>query len=354
MRIAHLLRRGIGVGSAIMPDLPAARPGGLSRLTTAAVTARRAAEARWLAWPGNLRGALWIVLASILFTVMSAMVKTVGSRLDSFEIGFFRCAFGLLTIVPFMLRVGPDSLRTDRPFLHLWRGLLGTTAMFCGFYSITHLPLADATAIGFASTLFMIVLAVLFLGETVRWRRWTATAVGFLGVLVMVGPGGHGPSPAMAAALFGALCVATVSVVIKKLSQTESPLSILFSFGIVSTAASAGPAILVWQTPTFGELALLVLIGVIGTVAQNCGIRGFRAGEATAVAPFDYSRLVFAGLLGFLLFGDVPSPQTLMGAGLIVASTLYIARREAALARRPEPAETAAPPLPAVRDQAAE
>lgn len=338
MRNAHLPERRIGVASTIMPDAPTARCGALSRFATAAGTALRTAEERWLLLAGNLRGALWIVLASILFTIMSAMVKTVGGRLDSFEIGFFRCAFGLLTIVPFMLRVGSASLRTDRPFLHLWRGLLGTTAMFCGFYSVTHLPLADATAIGFASTLFMIVLAVLFLGETVRWRRWTATAVGFLGVLVMVGPGGHGLSVAMAAALFGALCVATVSVIIKKLSQTEPPLSILFSFGIVSTVASAGPAILVWQTPTLGELTLLMLIGVIGTVAQNCGIRGFRAGEATAVAPFDYCRLLFAGLLGFLLFGDVPTPQTLMGAGLIVASTLYIARREAALVRQPEPA----------------
>jgi len=328
-----------------MPDAPAARSG--ARLRPAAEAARRTAEARWLLLPGNVRGALWIVLASVLFSIMSAMVKSVGARLDSLEIGFFRCAFGLLVILPFMLHAGPAAFRTERPFLHLWRGLLGTTAMFCGFYAVTRLPLADATAISFANSLFMIVLAVLFLGEAVRWRRWSATGVGFLGVLVMVGPGGHGFSLPMAAALFGTLCVATVSVVIKKLSRTEPPLSILFSFGIVSTLLSAVPAILVWQTPTLRELLALLLIGAIGTAGQSCGIRGFRAGEATAVAPFDYFRLLFAGLFGYLLFGDVPTPQTLMGAGLIVASTLYIARREAVLARLPAPS-------PATKEPAAE
>lgn len=318
-----------------MPDAPLAPPDPLSRLATTVRTSRGTAEARWLALPGNVRGALWIMLASALFSVMSAMVKSVGARLDSFEIGFFRCAFGLAAVLPFMLHAGPAVFRTDRPFLHLFRGLLGTTAMFCGFYAITHLPLADATAISFANSLFMIVLAVLFLGETVRWRRWSATVVGFVGVLVMVGPGGHGLDLPVMAALFGTLCVATVSVVIKKLSRTEAPLSILFSFGIVSTVASAVPAVMVWQTPTTQEWILLLLIGAIGTAAQSCGIRGFRCGEATAVAPFDYTRLLFAGLFGYLLFGDVPTSQTLMGAGLIVASTLYIARREAALGKRP-------------------
>src|SRR3546814_20294150 len=120
------------------------------------------------------------------------MWKLVGSRLDSLEIGFFRCAFGLATVLPFMLRGGTAAFRTERPMLHLFRGLLGTTALFCSFSALTHLPLADATAIGFDNTLLMIVLAVLFLGETVRRRRWTATTDGFASVLRRVGPGAHG------------------------------------------------------------------------------------------------------------------------------------------------------------------
>jgi drug/metabolite transporter (DMT)-like permease len=290
--------------------------------------------ARWLALPANVRGALWILAASVLFSCMAAVVKTLGARLDSFQIAFFRCAFGLLVILPFMLRAGPQVFKTRRPVLHIVRALTGVTAMFCGFYSITHLPLADATAISFAKPLFMIILAVLFLGETVRWRRWSATAVGFAGVVIMVNPGAHGLDPAMMAALFGTLCVAVVVVLVKRLATTEAPLTILFTFGVVSTIVSALPAALVWQAPSGAELVLLVLVGALGAAGQSCAIRGFRTGEATAVVPFDYSRLLFAGALGYVLFGDIPTVETLAGAALIVGSTLYIALREARLGKK--------------------
>ncbi len=298
---------------------------------------------RWTALPANVRGALWILAASILFSTMAALVKTLGARLDSFQIAFFRCAFGLAVILPFMVRAGPSVFRTDRLPLHVFRALTGVTAMFCGFYALTHLPLADATAISFAKPLFMIVLAVFFLRETVRWRRWTATAVGFVGVLIMIRPGEAGLDPALLAALFGTLCVAVVVVLIKRLSTTEAPLTILFTFGVVSTLVSAIPAALVWRMPTAEELILLVLVGALGAAGQSCGIRGFRVGEATAVVPFDYSRLLFAGAFGYMLFGDIPTVHTVIGAGLIVASTLYIALREAKLGRR-RPREEASPP----------
>lgn len=302
-------------------------------------------ETWWLALPANVRGAIWILAASILFSFMAATVKTVGARLDSFQIAFFRCAFGLIVILPFMARAGPQVFRTSRPLLHIVRALTGLVAMFCGFYSITHLPLADATAISFAKPLFMILLAVLFLGETVRWRRWTATVVGFLGVVIMINPGENGLNPAMAAALVGTLCVAVVVVLVKRLSATEAPLTILFTFGVVSTVVSAIPAALVWQTPTWTELALMVLIGALGAAGQSCAIRGFRVGEATAVVPFDYSRLLFAGALGYVLFGDVPTLNTLAGAALIVVSTLYIALREAKLGKKPGPNKTGHHPV---------
>lgn len=300
---------------------------------------------RWLALPANVRGALWILAASVLFSVMAAMVKTVGARLDSFQIAFFRCVFGLVVILPFMAKAGPQVFRTRRLPMHVLRALAGVTAMFCGFYSITHLPLADATAISFAKPLFMIVLAVLFLGEVVRWRRWTATVVGFVGVLIMINPGENGLNPAMAAALAGTLCVAVVVVLVKRLSTTEAPLTILFTFGVVSTLVSAVPAAFVWQMPTGIELVLLILIGSLGAAGQSCAIRGFRVGEATAVVPFDYSRLLFAGALGYVLFGDVPTTNTLAGAALIVASTLYIALREARLGRKPGPNRTGHHPV---------
>ncbi|SDF55357.1 DMT family transporter [Thalassobaculum litoreum] len=304
----------------------------------------------WLALPGNVRGAFWILAASILFSIMSAAVKTVGARLDIFQIAFFRCLVGLLVILPFMVRAGPHVFRTRRPVLHVVRSLTGLVAMFCGFYAITHLPLADATAITFAKPLFMIILAVLFLGEVVRWRRWSATIIGFLGVLIMINPGENGLDPAMAAALAGTLCVAVVVVLVKRLSATEAPLTILFTFGIVSTLASTVPAALVWQAPTWAEFGLMVLIGSLGASGQFCMIRGFRVGEATAVVPFEYSQLLFAGIFGYVLFGNIPTLNTLASAVLIVASTLYIALREAKLGKKPAAKASVQAPAPVAVD----
>lgn len=312
---------------------------------------RRGWLAWWLALPGNVRGAFWILAASILFSTMSAAVKTVGARLDIFQIAFFRCLIGLLVILPFMVRAGPHVFKTRRPVLHVVRSLTGLVAMFCGFYAITHLPLADATAITFAKPLFMIVLAVLFLGEIVRWRRWSATVLGFIGVLIMINPGENGLDPAMAAALVGTLCVAVVVVLVKRLSATEAPLTILFTFGLVATAASTVPAIVVWQTPTWPELTLLVLIGSLGASGQFCMIRGFRVGEATAVVPFEYSQLLFAGIFGYVLFANIPTLNTLAGAVLIVASTLYIALREAKLGKKPSPKASVQAPAPVPLDK---
>ena len=127
--------------------------------------------------PGNARGALWMLGAVTAFAIMDALIKWVGQTLDPFQIAFFRCVFGGLFILPFALRNGPAALRTRRWGGHLARALIGYTAMVLGFYAVTHLPLADATALSFTRPLFMIVLAVLFLGEAVRWRRWSAAGV---------------------------------------------------------------------------------------------------------------------------------------------------------------------------------
>ena len=143
---------------------------------------RDAALRRWHAIPVNLRGAIWITLAAVAFTMMAAVIKTLGSRLDSFEIAFFRCVFALAVTFPFALHAGPAALRTKRAGLHITRAATGMLAMFCGYYSITKLPLADATTIGFTRALFMIPLAVLFLGEKVHAARWIATIMGFAGV----------------------------------------------------------------------------------------------------------------------------------------------------------------------------
>jgi drug/metabolite transporter (DMT)-like permease len=288
----------------------------------------------WKGLPANLRGALWVTLSCLCIASMAALVKSLGARLDSFQLAFFRAGFGLLSVLPFAIGAGWGVLRTRQLKLHIVRGVAGTVAMMCGFYALTHLSLADATAITFTTPLFLTVLAALVLHETVRWRRWSATAIGFLGVLVMLRPGHGVLELAALVALLGATCVATVRLVIKRLAAADSSLTIIVWFGLVSTAVSAVPAALVWRTPTLFDLGLLVLLGCLASLTQVFMIRGYRAGEASALAPFEYARLPFAMMYGFLLFAELPDLYTLLGASIIVASTLYIARREHVLNRQ--------------------
>ena len=215
--------------------------------------------------------------------------------------------------------------------------------MLCGFYAITHLAYADAVAISYARTLFLIPLAVLLLGETVQIRRWSATAAGFLGVLVIVRPAGD-VEPATLIAVGGALLAAGSTVAMKRLTGSERPETVLFYFGLVSTLVTLLPALAVWRQPDLPELALLVVLGATGAAGQYCMIRGLSIGETTAVIPFDYLRLLLAGVIGFLLFAEVPDVFSFAGAALIVGSTLYIALREAQLARRRRRAAASGPP----------
>jgi len=175
-----------------------------------------------------------------MFSAMTMAVKFLGGSFDSFQLAFFRALFGLFAVLPFFLRYDMGLVRTERLGMHLARSLCGACAMLCGFYAITHLPLADAVSISYARALFLIPLAVLFLGEVVRLRRWTATAIGFVGVIVMMRPGGD-IELATWVAVIGAFLVAVVTIMIKKLSTTERPETLLLYFGVIPSLVAFGP-----------------------------------------------------------------------------------------------------------------
>ncbi len=299
---------------------------------------------------GNARGALWMIASGLGFTLMALMIKLLGDRLDSFQIAFFRCLIGFLAILPFVVRYGLSSLRTRALKVHLLRGVFGLVAMFASYYAIARMPLASYTALSFTKPLFATVLAVLILQEAVRWRRWTATLVGFAGVLVMVRPGAGTFDAAALFALADSLSIAFLVTLVKRLPPTETTLIMLFYFGLFSTVSSLPPALFVWQAPTIEEYALLVGIGVLGVLSQSFWIRAYRAGEASVVAPFDYLRLLFAGIAGFLAFSELVDGWTFLGAGIIVVSTVYIARREARMRKAtPVPVEAPAAAVAASR-----
>lgn len=290
-------------------------------------------QKRWNALPGGVRGPLLILVSCVLLTVMAAIVKALGDRLDSFELAFFRALFGFMIALAFVPRAGLRALKTHHFTGHLGRALAGGVGVMCGFYALTHLPLAEATAIGFTQPLFTVLLAGLVLHELVGPRRWLATAVGFLGVLVMLRPGSGLLETAALVALLGALAAAVVRLLIKQLSATEAPLTILLYQGMMTSLITALPAVLVWQTPSLPEITLMFLGTACGSLAQLCMIQGYAAADASALAPFDYARLPIAALFGFFLFAEVPDLYSLLGALLIAASTLYIALREARLRR---------------------
>ncbi|HWA43769.1 MAG TPA: DMT family transporter [Hypericibacter adhaerens] len=300
----------------------------------------QALEQRWMGLSGNVRGALWMIASGLIFTVMAIAIRILGHRLDSFQIAFFRCLIGFIAILPLVGAYGIDVLQTRSLKIHALRGLFGLISMFASYYAIARIPLASYTALSFTRPLFATILAVVVLHEIVRWRRWTATLVGFVGVLVMVRPGAETFNSAALFALMDSLSIAFLITLVKRLPPGETALGMMFYFGVFSTIAALPPALFVWQWPTALEWSLLILIGVLGALSQSFWIRAYRAGEASVVAPIDYLRLLFAGIAGYLAFAETVDLWTVAGAAIIVASTIYIARREARV-RRAKAAEAA-------------
>jgi drug/metabolite transporter (DMT)-like permease len=290
-------------------------------------------QQKWSALPGNMRGALWMLLAGVGFTGMTVSIKLAGATMPVFELIVLRAVVALAVISPLIWRAEQGYFRTTRPGAHLLRSFFGICGVTTMVLSLTHLDLALATTLGFTRTLFMIVLAVMFLGEIVRWRRSAATLMGFMGVVICVQPGAGGFDPWTIVGVIAALFAAGVTTMIKRLTATEPPLRIMVWSYVIMTLMAAAPAMYSWQTPTGQELIYICGMGLFSAWGQSCMVNSLRVGEATAVAPFEYSRLIFAALIGYFLFAEVPSSSTWFGTSLIITSTLYIAWREAAIKR---------------------
>ena len=283
-----------------------------------------------------------MLAAACFFAANGALIKTLlASDLHPLQITFVRLSVGVLAILPFVWRAGRAALKTRHPGIHALRAVAGGGAMICGIAALDKLPLADFTALSFAQPLFAVILAILVLGETVGWRRWGATLAGFLGVVIMVRPGSGSFDVDALLAVAMALGIAVAVILAKRLPAEESQVTMLLYFSVTTALVFAAPALAVWRTPTLPEALGLVGFGLGGLITQALMIAAYRTGEASVVAPFDYSKLIVAGILGFALFGEVPDRWTVAGAAVIVAATLYIARREAVLGRRPTPRESA-------------
>jgi drug/metabolite transporter (DMT)-like permease len=293
----------------------------------------------------NRRAALWLLASATMFTFTGVLVKTLGQTLHPFEISFFRGLVALAVILPIFSRTGGilAGMRTQIPLLQITRGVVGSVAMFLGFYAIVALPLAEAQAISFSRNLFLVPLAAFILSEAVGPRRAIAACVGFVGVLIMLRPNMSAGDAGMllslgaAAALGHAFLVALATVLVNIASRHDGSVTLMFYTNTVSVTLIAIPTFFVWQTPNMSELMMLVAMGILATASHNCFIRAFALGEASVIAPVDYARLIFAALAGFVVFSTVPDIYTITGALIIVASSFYILRREAQSADAPRP-----------------
>lgn len=285
------------------------------------------------------------VVSALVFTVMSAGIKWVGSDYPTGQIVFFRSAFALVPLAVWLGFRGDlvRSVRTSNLRSHVVRGLTGSCAMFAGFVALSYLPLSDAVVIGYASPLITVALAALLLGETVRVYRWSAVLVGFLGVLIILAPhlsfgalASNATASGIGAAfgLLGACCGAAATIQIRRLTTTESTGAIVLYFTLLTTALGGATVLLGWKMPGATDLAILVGIGILGGIGQILMTQSYRFADASLIAPFDYTTIIWAVLIGWILFGQLPTGTVLIGGAVVASAGLFVIWREHRLGLR--------------------
>ena len=275
-----------------------------------------------------MKGIVLLILASFVFSLMALMIKLLGQQLHITQILLLRQIGMVIMVAPAILRNFPGSLRTARPGLHLMRMLCALVAMLFGFTAVINMPLADATGIFFAKSFFVTVFAVFFLAETVGVYRWSAVLIGFVGVMIMLQPGTENYSIYGLASLVGAAGAAAVMILLRLLSRSDSADTIMIYGSLSVGLAMTLPGIYFWQQPTASEWLLLAALAVVSYFGQKCNIFAYKYGEASLLASLDYVRLLWATLLGFLIFDQFPGMPTWFGAAIVIAAAIFTIYRE--------------------------
>lgn len=285
----------------------------------------------------NLRGALWMLASAACFGVHGPIVRELSYQLDPMVISFGRSVVLLAVLAPFLMRDGWRSLATSQPLLMGFRGLASAGGLMLLIYAQAHMPLARVTALTFTAPLFAIVGAALVLRERVGASRWIATLVGFAGTVIILRPGVDGIEPIALAPLGAALFVAMSNLTAKSLSASHGATTLVAWVAICSVVLTAVPALFVWSWPDLAGFGWLAALGCVTAGAHQCLVRSFAVADASAVMPYDYTRLLFTAAIGWYAFGEVPATTLWIGAAIIVGATIFNARQEARAARRPAP-----------------
>lgn len=289
-----------------------------------------------------LRGIAYKLVSVIVFIVMASLIKATSAHVPPGQAVFFRSVFAIPVIVIWLIqrREFATGFRAVNPMGHVWRGLVGTLAMGMGFAGLGYLPLPEVTAIGYAAPLLTVVFAAMFLGEEVRVFRVTAVALGLAGVLIVLSPRlsvlngaptNHAEALGAMLVLGSAVFAALAQVFVRKLVMTERTPAIVFWFSLTASMLSLVTLPFGWVVPSAGEAALLVMAGVLGGVGQIFLTSSYREADASVVAPFDYASMLFALLIGYFVFAEVPTMTMLGGAALVVTAGCLIIWREHSL-----------------------
>ena len=291
----------------------------------------------WARLPPNARGMVWMLGSAAAFAIHDASAKQLGLHFSVWQITFMRFTTALVLFLPIVWWMGWRTVGTTKPWVQGTRAALTVVAQVLAYYALSHMLLAQVTAIQFTRPLFVTLLAVFILTEKPGWRRWAGTLVGFGGMLLMVDPGAGGFVELgwpLAAAALSSFMFASVAVAVRHYSGSEHPNAWMFYYMIAGVIISAPGAWLTWQTPTLQELGIAFVLSAIAIVAQACFILAYTVGEASAVGPVDYTRLVYATIFGWFIFHELPKTMTWVGAAIIVAASYYVAQHEARSKRR--------------------
>jgi len=274
-------------------------------------------------------GCVFAMFAELCFVGMGSLVKLLSENLPSQNVLFFRNLFGLLVLSPLIFKLGVKTLKTDKLKWHFLRSLSGVSAMYCFFYALSELPLADAMLLKISAPLFIPIIAFIWLSEHISLRAIMAIVIGFLGVILVLKPTGAVHIASLAGLMGGALA-ALAKVTIRRISDTEPTSRIVFYFGLISLTISVIPMFWFWQNPNSREWGLLILLGAFGTFGQLFLTKAYALAPASRIAPFTYSSILFAGIIGWVFWDEIITLLTVSGAFLIILAGILIIQEKRA------------------------
>ncbi|PCJ29723.1 MAG: EamA family transporter [Rickettsiales bacterium] len=269
-------------------------------------------------------GVSWFILSLVSSSINDVLAKYLGMRLHSYEITCFRFAFGTLTLLPFIMYYGTSTLKTSRPTVHFFRGLLLFLGIAGWTYGLTLAPVTTATIVTLTMPVFVLVLGVFFLSENIIWQRWLVTLVAFCGLVVALNPNADDFNPEVLIFVFAALAFSSLDIVNKIFVVKESMISMLFYSAIITALLAVPFAYQYWITPTTEELALLFVLGASANLILFFLLKAFAVADATALAPYRYIELLISATIAYIVFTEIPAESTVWGALIVIPSTLFI------------------------------